>query len=203
MRPTRRAAVLTLGAAALAAVPGVGAAAVTADDRSLGNTRARVTMFEYASVTCPHCAAWHHDVWPAFKAKYVDTGKVLFVFREMLTAPADLSAAGFMVARCAPKAKYFDVIGALFSQQHLLASGRGREWLIQAGAVGGLTPAQVQACATDQAGLDALNARMERTGAEHPTVGSTPTFVVNGVVHAGEQSLANLDMAIADAMPTR
>lgn len=195
MRLTRRAVTLTATAAALAGLPGA-AAAVAADDRVLGNARAKVTVYEYASVTCPHCARWHADVWPAFKARYVDTGKVRFVLREMLTEPAALSGAGFMVARCAPAAKYFDVIGGLFEQQSLVFANAARSWLESAGARGGLSAEQVRACALDQAGADALNARTERSAREHPQVASTPTFIINGTTLVGEQSLAELDAVI-------
>lgn len=196
MRPTRRAVTLTATAAAALAGWPVAAAAVAADDRVLGKAGAKVTVYEYASVTCPHCARWHADVWPAFKAKYVDTGKVRFVLREMLTAPAELAGAGFMVARCAPAANYYDVIGALFEQQAMVFSNQARQWLVQAGARGGLSADQVRACALDQTGADALNARTERSAKEHPQVGSTPTFVINGTTLVGEQSLAELDAVI-------
>ena len=196
MRPTRRALVLGLTAAALAAWPVAGGAVVTADDRTLGAANAKVTVYEYASVTCPHCANWHRDVFPAFKAKYIDTGKVRFVFRELPTEPAEFASAGFMVARCAPKAKYFDVIDSLFAQQALVFSNQGRRWLTDAGAAGGLTADQVRACSLDQAGLDALNARIERNLGEHTRIGSTPTFVIGDTILAGEQSLAELDAVI-------
>jgi len=196
MRPTRRDLTLTATAAALAGWPVAAAAAVAADDRVLGNPRAKVTVFEYASVTCPHCARWNAEVWPAFKAKYVDTGKVRFVLRELPTEPAAVASAGFMVARCAPPAKYFDVVDALFHTQHMVFANQAGAWMVQAGARGGMTRDQVRACATDQAGLDALNARVARSEKEHPQVGSTPTFVINGTVLAGEQSLAELDAVI-------
>ena len=87
------AAVVLMGASALAACSKSGGG-VVADDMSLGNPQAKVTVIEYASPSCPHCAAWNADVWPAFKAKYVDTGKVNYVFREFITPPPQLAAAG-------------------------------------------------------------------------------------------------------------
>lgn len=196
MGPTRRA--LTIGITAAATLAGwPGAAAVSADDRPLGNPRARVTVFEYASVTCPHCGRWQAEVWPAFKAKYVDTGKVRFVLRELPTDPAAVSAAGFMVARCAPAAKYYAVVDALFAgQRTLFETGDARAWLVAAGAAGGMTPERTIACATDSAALDALNARLDANLREHDGVGSTPTFIINGRMLVGEQTLAQLDAAI-------
>jgi protein-disulfide isomerase len=78
---------------------------VVAEDMTLGNPKAKVTVIEYASTACPHCARWNADVWPAFKAKYVDTGKVNYVFREFITSPPQLAVAGPLLARCAGKAK--------------------------------------------------------------------------------------------------
>ncbi len=196
MGTTRRALTFGLTAAAtLAAWPG--AAGVTAQDRWIGRANAPVTVFEYASVTCPHCGRWNADVWPAFKAKYVDTGKVRFVLRELPTEPAVVATGGFLVARCAPPAKYFDVIDALFAgQQAMFDSGDFRGWLIEAGAKGGLSRDRVMACAQEQAGVDAMNARIDANLREHSGIGSTPTFVVNGRMLVGEQSLAELDAVI-------
>ena len=147
MRPSRRA--LTFGLSAVAALASWPVTAgVTAQDRWIGKANAPVTVFEYASVTCPHCGRWNAEVWPAFKAKYVDTGKVRFVLRELPTEPAVVATGGFMVARCAPPAKYFDVIDALFAgQQAMFESGDFRAWLVQAGAKGGLSRDRVMACA--------------------------------------------------------
>lgn len=197
MRPTRRALTTGLTATALvAAWPVAGAAAVRADDRVVGKATAKVTVFEYASPTCPHCARWHTQVWPAFKAKYVDTGKVRFIFRELPTYPGNISSAAMMVARCAPANRYVDVVTSLMKNQATFAAGDVEGWLVGAGAAGGLTRDQVGACTQDQAGLDALSARLDANGKEHPEVTSTPTFVINGKVLAGEQSLAALDAVI-------
>jgi protein-disulfide isomerase len=186
------------GAAVLSALPGSGRASpLTADDRVLGNARARVTVIEYASVTCPHCADWHAKVWPAFKAKYVDTGKVRFALRELPTPPQAVSSSGFLVARCAPEQKYYAVIDALFEGQAAWAEdGNLRAWFTNAGARGGLTPDQVRTCALDESGLAQLNARVEANLAVDKEVGSTPTFLVNDKVLVGEQSLEDLDKAI-------
>ncbi|MFI4936691.1 MAG: thioredoxin domain-containing protein, partial [Caulobacterales bacterium] len=114
--PTRRSALA--GATALAAAPAwAKPAAGHPDDMALGDPRARVTVVEYASVGCPHCAHWNNEVFAAFKAKYIDTRKVLFVLRECLTGDPDVAAAGFLLARCAGKDKYFQVVDAIFHGQ--------------------------------------------------------------------------------------
>ncbi|MDO1559930.1 DsbA family protein [Brevundimonas sp. 2R-24] len=171
------------------------ASAIRSDDRVLGRADAPVTVIEYASVTCPHCANWHNQVFPAFKARYIDTGRVRFVYREFLTDPGDMSAAGALVARCAPAERYFDVIGSLFrGQAAYYASGSAGPWLIGAGAAGGLSEAQVRACVDDQAQIRALVGRLE--AAEAAGILSTPTFVINGRTLEGEQSLAQLAAVI-------
>ena len=82
-------------------------------DRALGSADAQVTVIEYASTSCPHCAEYHAEVFPAIEARYIDTGQVRYVFREMLTGEPRLAQAGFMLARCAPEDRYFDVIDLL------------------------------------------------------------------------------------------
>src|SRR5690606_7904485 len=92
----------------------VGSGAWAADgDMAIGPAKAKVTVIEYASVTCSHCADWSTNVFPAFKQKFVDTGRVRFVLRELPTQPPELATAGFLVARCAGPAKYFTVVDAL------------------------------------------------------------------------------------------
>ena len=90
------------------------------EDMSMGNPNAKVLVAEYASVACPHCAAFNNDVFPAFKAKYIDTGRVHYVLHEMLVggqAEVTMAAAGFLVARCAGKDKYFPVVDEIFRAQ--------------------------------------------------------------------------------------
>src|SRR6478736_5031450 len=93
-------------------------------DRVLGRTDAPVTIVEYASATCPHCAAFHKDVFPQLKSEFIDTGKVRFIFREFPFD--DLALAAFMLARCAPPDKYFPMIDVLFEQQKVWASKEAR-----------------------------------------------------------------------------
>lgn len=195
-RPTRRAAI----AAALSVLAFAPAAGAADGGMSLGNPKAKVVVTEYASISCSHCAAFHNEVFPAFKKKYVDTGKVRYVLREILTEPADFAAAGFLTARCAPPDKYFDVVGEIFrSHPELARTGDARAVLLRAGALGGLSEAQIAACFNDPAKREALNARV-RAAAEEGDISATPTFFVNGKkVAEGGMTLAQLDAAIAAA----
>ena len=187
-----------LAAAALPGAPEAAAADYTLkpDDRWIGKASARITVIEYFSPVCPHCGDWERDVWPAFKAKYVKTGKVRFVARELPTAPGNLAAAGFVVARCAPAAKYFDVVEALFAgQQALFDTHDAMAWINRGGAAGGLSPDQVLACVQDSAQTDALNTRVQ-TGVAEFNVESTPTFIIGDRKLVGLQTLAELDAVL-------
>jgi protein-disulfide isomerase len=201
--PTRRLALAATLAAALAVVAGPALAAAPAKlpaqagDMSLGSPKAKVQVIEYASLSCPHCARFHADVFPAFKARYVDTGKVRFTFREMLTPPAEVAAAGFLLARCAGPGKYFKVVGEVFDSQSRWTEGDLKPIFVEIAKTNGLTAAQFDACLTDQAGLQALNGRVK--AAIDAGVNSTPTFFVNGKKLEGEMSLQQLDAAIAAA----
>jgi protein-disulfide isomerase len=165
-------------------------------DMSMGNPKAKVTIIEYASVTCPHCGRFNNDVFPGFKAKYVDTGKVLYIFREFPTDPVQLSAAGFLIARCSGPAKYFAVLDTLFhGQDKLYQNQDAKAWLLEAGKVGGLDEAKVQTCIEDKAGLDAFNKRVE-TAFNVGKIQSTPTFVIGKTKLEGERTLSDLSAAI-------
>ena len=172
---------------------------VTTDDMSLGDPKAAVTVIEYASLACPHCGAWDQEVWPAFKAKYVDTGKVHYVFREFITAPAQLAAAGALLARCAGPDKYFDVVDQVFKAQEEIYNTHDMGGPFKAiAAKVGMSDEQLLACVSDQTTIKALNDRVDRwVNVEH--IRATPTFVINGAVLEGEQTLAQMDAAIAAA----
>lgn len=176
------------------------AAIAQADDMSLGNPNARVKVVEYASASCPHCARWNMEVFPAFKAKYVDTGKVSYTLKEYLTDPEALAAAGFLLARCAGKDRYFPVLDAVFrGQSEMIQTGDVRGVLARiAKSPGGLTEAQLDACMRDTAAEKALAARAERH-LHVDKITSTPTFVINGRRVEGEMTLPELDAAIAKA----
>ncbi len=169
-------------------------------DMTLGSPKAKLQVVEYASLSCPHCARFNATVFPAFKAKYVDTGKVRYTLREMLTPPAQVAAAGFLLARCAGPAKYFKVVDEVFKSQARWGEGDGdiRPIFLEIAKNNGVSEDQFAACLDDQAALQALQARVQ--AAIDAGVNSTPTFFINGKkVFEGEVTMAQLDQAIAEA----
>ena len=194
-------AALGSGAAVAAPVASVSAAPAPAvGDMSLGSAKAKVTVIEYASMSCPHCARFNNNVFPAFRKKYIDSGKVRYVLREYLTQPVEVAEAGFLLARCAGKDSYFRVIDTFFhGQDEMYRAGDAGPLIGSAGAVGGLSAPQIEACLSDDAARKALEDRVQGY-ATHENVESTPTFVVNGqklpdLDH--EVQLVDLDNAIA------
>lgn len=152
-------------------------------DMTLGDPDAPVTVIEYASVTCPHCAHFYEDVFPALKEKYIDTGKVKFVFREFPTSPANLSVAGSMIARCAADKggtdAYFTVVDTLFTTQKTWIFGEDpRDELVKIAAKGGLSEADFDACVHREEVLNKINENVE-SGRNKYGVNSTPSFIVN------------------------
>jgi len=190
-----------LGALALAGCSkGGGAGAPDTADMTLGDPNAKVKMVEYASVTCVHCGKFNNEVFPEFKKKYIDTGKVHYTFKEFLTAPAEVAAAGFLTARCAGKDKYFNVVDALFhAQEEMFTSGDMRGVLLRTAQSAGMTEEKFNACITDEAALKALNDRVEKA-VKTDKITSTPTFVINGKkIKEGEITMSELDAAVAEA----
>jgi protein-disulfide isomerase len=183
--------------AALMVAPGAVAGVMEPEpgDMALGNAQAPVTVIEYGSVGCSHCADWRHDVFPTLTAKYIDTGRVRFVLREMLNGDPTIATAGFMLARCAGPAKYFQVVDEVFQRQPQMfgAVSKAGAVLGEVAKDAGLSEAAYEACIDDQKGLDALNARI----AQHDKDGvdETPTFFVNGKRY-GELTLAQLPVAL-------
>jgi protein-disulfide isomerase len=190
-----------LGALALAGCSkGGGAGAPDTADMTLGDPNAKVKMVEYASVTCVHCGKFNNEVFPEFKKKYIDTGKVHYTFKEFLTAPAEVAAAGFLTARCAGKDKYFNVVDALFhAQEEMFTSGDMRGVLLRTAQSAGMTEEKFNACITDEAALKALNDRVEKA-VKTDKITSTPTFIINGKkIKEGEITMSELDAAVAEA----
>jgi protein-disulfide isomerase len=202
----RRFGLLLLMLLALTAAPVVALAQtvdpVRADDRTTGAVDAPVTLTVYLSTTCGHCARWHQDEYPAFKAKYVDTGKVRVVWRDLPTPPQRLAVAGMTMARCAPAERYEAALDALFKGQAIhLPQGQAREWLIAGGTAGGLSQAQMQACLSAE-NVAAAEARGEKALAEG--VNSTPSFFIDGEAFApATPGLAAFDAVIQPLLAGR
>ncbi len=173
---------------------------VQVQDRVLGRSDAPVTVVEYASFTCPHCAAWHQTVLPAFKARFIDTGQVRLVFRDLPTSPQELSVPAAAMARCAAPEAYFEVAQALMDGQAALrAGGDPNAWMSQAASKAGRPVAELQACMNDAGTQSALNAGVEAAVAGGVT--GTPMFLVNGRL-AEDSSLEGLSGMIASLVPT-
>jgi protein-disulfide isomerase len=169
---------------------------VSLPDMELGPAKASVTITEFASMTCPHCAAFNETVFPKIKSEYVDTGKVRYVFREF---PLDIkAAAGSMLARCIAKddaGKYFAVIDMLFRQQNDWVVKNTTETLTRIGKQAGLSQQAVEDCLKDQALLDKIAAD-QKYASDVLKVDSTPTFFINGEKIKGETSFEEFDKRI-------
>jgi protein-disulfide isomerase len=165
-------------------------------DMALGPADAKVTITEYASMTCPHCAAFNEQVFPKIKAEFIDTGKVRYVFREF---PLDIkAAAGSMLSRCIANGdanKYFAVTDLLFKSQNDWVMKNTTESLTRIGKQAGLSQQQVEACLKDQALLDKIAAD-QKYASEVLKVDSTPTFFINGDKVKGETSIEEFEKRI-------
>ena len=195
---SRRAAMTAAALAAMATLTGCsggGSTAAVEGDMAMGAPEgAKVTVIEYASVTCHVCAAWQEENWAAFKAAYVDTNKVRYVFRELPTGPVNVAVAGFMIARCAGDDKYFDVIhNIMASQDEWQAGVNPRDTLFRIGNGAGLSNQQIETCIKDPDNIKAAEARARASQAAD--VDGTPTFLVNGVTIISPGSASGTTMA--------
>jgi protein-disulfide isomerase len=163
-------------------------------DHAMGSADAPVTIVEYASMTCPHCASFHETTYPAMKKKYVDTGKVRFIFREFPLDP--LAAAGSMLARCAGKDKYFPMIETLFAQQKDWAVQKPLQPLFAIARQAGFTQQSFDECLANQEILNGIEESRKRA-AEKFKVTSTPTFFINGKLFRGVLTMDELDKQVA------
>ena len=156
----------------------------------LGAANAPVTIIEYASMTCPHCAHFAENTFPELKKRYIDTGKVRFIFREFPLDP--LAAAGFMLARCAAKdggaSKYFAMIDLLFHEQTKWAVQKPIPPLLKIAKQAGFTEKSFEECLSNQKLLDGIE-KVRNQAADKLGVSSTPTFFINGKVQRGAMSI--------------
>jgi protein-disulfide isomerase len=164
-------------------------------DIALGNKDAKVTIVEYASMTCPHCATFHAKVYPELKKRYIDTGKARFVFREF---PLDSrAAAAAMMARCAAEDKYYPLLSVLFERQESWAFSKGSPVaeLKNIAKQAGMAEDAFDKCINDQGLLDKIE-KSRNTAADKFGVKSTPTVFVNGKKVTNSSDIAALDAAI-------
>ena len=161
-------------------------------DRVLGKDDAPVTIVEYASMTCPHCAQFHENTYPELKKRYIDTGKVRFIFREFPLDP--LAAGASMLARCAEKEQFFPLIEMLFQKQRQWAVEKPIPPLLALAKQAGFSEQTFNACLSDQKMLEAMQAEQKRASDKFG-VKSTPTIFVNGQIQRG-MSIEDLAKAI-------
>ena len=164
------------------------------EDKSLGSPDAKVTVIEYASLTCGHCGNFHRNTFAALKEKYVDTGKVRFIYRDFPLDPLATGAA--MLARCAPSDKFFEFISLLYEQQQGWAySQKPAQALLALAKQVGFTQKSFEACLTNQELLDGLS-EVRNRAAEKFDVRSTPTFFINGTMVRGARTFEEFSAEI-------
>lgn len=170
-----------------------------ATDHALGAADAPVTVVEYASVTCGACANWHETVWPDLQAKYVDTGKVRYIYREFPTGNVSLATVGHLLANCAGDDKFFSMIGIQMKRQNqiLSAGSKVKAEYVALAKSAGMSEADFDACMSDQDQIDRLNAVAD--AGSNAGVGGTPTFFINGKKYNTNDvySIADFDKVLA------
>jgi protein-disulfide isomerase len=203
---TAAAALAPLGGAlaqAPAQTPGGGAADPRLGERSLGRADAPVTVIEYFSLTCSHCAAFHRETFPQVKSELIDTGRVRLVFRDF---PLDqLALAAAVTARCLPPERYEGFIGALFASQDRWAFARGvnnLEEIAKIAALAGMSRAEFEACQRDEALRRGVLENRLAGDREH-NVQATPSFVFNGGrTQSGNLTYDRFEQLVNEAKPT-
>lgn len=162
-------------------------------DQVLGKADAPVTIVEYASLTCPHCATFHATTLPEIKTKYIDTGKAKLILREFPFDPR--AEAGFMLSRCSND-KYYAMADVLFKQQNNWARAEDAQAaLLQISKLAGFSQESFTACLTNQKLLEDIRAVRTR-GADEFKVDSTPTFFINGDKYAGALTVGEMSAII-------
>jgi protein-disulfide isomerase len=173
-----------------------------ATDHTFGNPKAKVTMIEYASPTCPVCAHFMINLFPKVKSDYIDTGKIFYVYRTFLRGPDD--AVAEKLARCMPKDKYMSFTDSLYRNQSRwdyefgIPSPDGvHAALLQLASESGMSNADADRCIVSTADDDAIS-KVGEDGVAKYAVNATPTFVINGKAEAGFENLnSRIDAALA------
>lgn len=176
-----------------------GQPALQPDDRILGQADAPVTIIEYASLTCPHCAAFATQTLPQVKSTYIDQGLVKLVFRDYPLDGVALKAS--LLARCVPDERYFAMLDVLFhSQGDWARAADPVQALSQIGRTAGLDQAALDACLNDEAETDKIVAGIQAAQEEFK-ISSTPTLIINGTTHAGALTFEQMEEILKDLLP--
>jgi protein-disulfide isomerase len=173
--------------------------AVQPSDRILGKADAPITIIEYASLTCPHCAHFDVTVLPKLKEKWIDTGKAKLILRDYPLDEPALRAA--MVARCAPADRFYPLIDTFFAQQEQWVTSRDyRAALEKLVKLGGMSEKEFKACISDKK-LEDQVAQSRLTASQQLGVDATPTFFINGKKFDGAPTVEAFDQALSGAAP--
>lgn len=193
-------AALRLLALSLLLIPGaVRAADSYPTDQVMGKADAPVTIIEYASLTCPHCAHLEETTMVQLRADWINTGKAKLIYRDFPTAPAGLSLAASMVTHCSGPQRYFGVLDLLFRTQDKWAvAAQPVDEIKHIVAVAGISPQQVDSCLQRQDLMDALKARAEAAATAYG-IDSTPSLVIDGTLYAGDMSYDSLKPKLDEA----
>ena len=169
------------------------------DDHILGNPDAPITMIEYASLTCPHCADFHNNVLPEIKKNYIDEGLVRLIYRDF---PLDkVALRGSLIAACGPDENYFRIVGVIFnSQEQWATTADPVAALDQIGRMGGLSAEAIDACTNDDALIQKILARAQEAQNLYG-INSTPSFVINGQVVKGTLPYEEYDAILKEMLP--
>ncbi len=171
---------------------------LTPQDRVLGKAEAPITIFEYASLTCPHCAEFDRETLPKIKQNWIDTGKAKLVFRDFPLDGTALRAA--MIAHCAPPERYFAFVDTLFQSQSSWVRNDWEPALERIARLGGMTEDEFKKCLADQELGNSIVAS-RATATDDYKVESTPTFFINGTRFVGAQPYEAFDKALTAALP--
>ncbi|MCH9050854.1 MAG: DsbA family protein [Proteobacteria bacterium] len=178
-------------AASPAAPAAVAAVEIGTDEFIIGDANAPVTIVEYASLTCPHCANFHVNILPELKKSYIDTGKARLVYRDF---PLDrLALSGSMMARCAGRERYFGFIDTMYRMQESWRASKDQlKALARIGLLGGMSQEDFDACMKDKAMEDRVMA-MRLDGQNEFAIDSTPSFIINGKKYSGVVDFARFE----------
>ena len=170
------------------------------DDRTLGDPKASILLVEYATLTCPHCGHFNQEIFPKLKAKYIDTGKVYYVFRVFPLSSVDVAVES--LARCVPAESYFQFVDLLFNNQMTWDPEyqplNVHEGILAVARIAGMGSEQADKCMQDKAQLERAS-RVGQEGQSRYGITGTPTFIVNGTVHGGQYDWEGLQKEL-DAM---
>jgi protein-disulfide isomerase len=172
---------------------------IAKDERILGNPAAPITIVEYASMTCPHCAHFAKEVLPELKRKWIDTGKVKLVLRDFPLDQLALRAA--MIQRCAPPDRFYAFADMFFAdQQQWVTADDANAALARLAALGGMSRSEFDACLKDSA-LENYIVQERLVASKNLGVEATPTFFINGSKFAGAPTVAEFDKVLSGLAP--